>query len=173
MICSVVSKGPSHLCSIFRHLVGFAKSAIMEAIFHQHIFSKSSYAVMQKIFLALLLFAVLGSSCGIFSQLTSTTQIEANKSFVLGQGNHGSYNANIKNIAKSNVEVFKSAADGTMVSLGILEPGDQQQYAVPKDTKVAFMNIGKSMARIEIKLVGDTNLSMGYSDNKEVKVIPK
>jgi len=128
---------------------------------------------MQKIFLALLLFAMLGSSCGIFSQLTSTTQIEANQSFVLGQGNHGSYNANVKNISKSAVEVFKSAADGTMVSLGVLAPGDQQQYAVPKDTRVAFMNIGKSMASIAIKLVGDTNLSMGYSDNKEVKAMPK
>jgi len=79
----------------------------------------------------------------------------------------------VKNISKSDVEVFKSNADGTMVSLGILEPGDKQQYAVPKDTKVAFMNIGQSMAFIAIKLVGDTNLSMGYADNKEVKAMRK
>jgi len=126
---------------------------------------------VQKKFLGLFLFAVLASSCGIFGKLTSTTQIEANKSFVLGQGIHGSYNANIKNISQSDVEVFKSAADGAMVSLGILKPGDKQQYAVPKDTKVAFMNRGESMALIAIKLVGDTNLSMGYADNKEVKAM--
>jgi hypothetical protein len=128
---------------------------------------------MQNFLLVLILFAVLGTSCGIFGKLTSTTQIEVAKSFVLGQGDHGSYNANIKNISKSNVEVFKSNADGTMVSLGILKPGNEQQYAVPKDTKVAFMNIGKSMAFIAIKLVGDTRLSMGYADNKDVKTKPK
>lgn len=128
---------------------------------------------MQKSLLVFIFFTVLGASCGIFGRLTSTTQIEVNKSFVLGQGNHGSYNANIKNVSQSAVEVFKSDADGPMMSLGILKPGDEQQYAVPKNTKVAFMNIGKSMAFIAIKLVGDTNLSMGYSNNKELKAMPK
>jgi hypothetical protein len=158
---------------VLQRLIDFANAAIVEANFHQHIFSKSSYAVMQKFLFVFILFAVLGTSCGIFGKPTSTTEIEVAKSFVLGQGNHGSYNANIKNISKSDVEVFKSNADGTMVSLGILAPGDEQQYGVPKDTKIAFMNIGKSMAFIAIKLVGDTNLSMGYSDNKDVKAMPK
>jgi hypothetical protein len=46
---------------------------------------------------------------GLFDNLTSTTYIEANKSFVLGEGKHGSYYAKITNKGETDVEVFAIA----------------------------------------------------------------
>jgi hypothetical protein len=108
------------------------------------------------------LFALL-TSC---SALNSGTIIEANKSFVLGQGQHGSYTASIKNTGLSPVEVFIQLNEQTeATSLGILRKGDQNQYKVRRDTKVTFKNMGTESTLLKIKLSGDTNLSMGYQEN--------
>jgi hypothetical protein len=123
---------------------------------------------MKKLFFALFALTMVTASCRVLSRLTSSTQIEAGKSFVLGEGTHGSYSADVKNISKSDVEVFKSDSQGSMSSLGILAPGVKKNYAVPKNTKVAFKNNGSSLALIKINLVGDTNLSMGYADNTTI-----
>ncbi len=120
---------------------------------------------MKQILIVSIFFILLSSGCRIFGRLTSTTQIDVAQSFVLGEGNHGRYNANVKNIAQSKIEVFKTDLNGSTQSLGILTKGDSQQYEVPKDTKITFKNLGNSMAYIAIKLVGDTQLSMGYKSN--------
>jgi hypothetical protein len=50
-------------------------------------------------------------------------------------------------------------------SLGVLNKGDKQEYRVAKDNRVSFKNLGKKVAEINIKLRGETNLSMGYKEN--------
>lgn len=100
------------------------------------------------------------------SALNSGTIIEANKSFVLGQGQHGSYNAAIRNTGASPVEVFIQKSDQReAISLGILAKGDQNLYSVRRDTKVTFKNIGTESTLLKIKLRGDKNLSMSYEGN--------
>jgi hypothetical protein len=42
----------------------------------------------------------------LFDSLTSTTFVEANQSFVLGESNHGDYSAKIINKGRFDVEVF-------------------------------------------------------------------
>lgn len=98
-------------------------------------------------------------SCGT---LHSTTYIDPEKSFVLGEGNHGSYSAKIKNAGAGDIEVIKSDLGGNQTSLGILKKGASAEYSVPKNTTVRFKNLSDKEGEIKIKLRGDTGLSMGY-----------
>jgi hypothetical protein len=103
----------------------------------------------------------------LFDNLTSTTTIEANQSFVLGEGKHGGYIAKIINKGKTDVEVFGERENEERQSLGVLKPDDKGEYNVAKNTKVIFKNLGDKTATIGIKLSGETNLSMGYKPNKQ------
>jgi hypothetical protein len=103
----------------------------------------------------------------LFDTLTSTTIIEPNKSFVLGEGKHGGYTAKIVNRGEVDVEVFASAENEERKSLGVLKPKDKEEYNVAKNTQVIFKNLGDKTATIGIKLSGETNLSMGYKPNKQ------
>ncbi len=96
--------------------------------------------------------------------LNSTTYIESGQSFVLGKGTHGNYQAQIRNVGKYNIEVLQNNA-GVTASLGYLKPNEKQLYPVAKNVTVMFKNASTEKAAIEIKLVGDTGLSMGYEEN--------
>ena len=102
-----------------------------------------------------------------FDNLTSTTYIEVNQSFVLGEGKHGGYFAKIINKGDVDVEVFAVEENEERKSLGVLKPDDKGEYNVTKNTKVIFKNLGDKTATIGIKLSGETNLSMGYKPNKQ------
>ncbi|HRH34262.1 MAG TPA: hypothetical protein PKY12_04350 [Catalimonadaceae bacterium] len=100
------------------------------------------------------------SSCGV---LHSVTSIEANKSFVLGQGKHGSYKARVKNVGSQPVEIFiQEMGNPALTSLGILKPGEENFYPVKSNTMVMLKNIGNSTAEMKLDVKGDTGLSMGY-----------
>ena len=122
---------------------------------------------MRRVLFLLLFSFVFFQSCSIFGALTSQTTIDPEKSFVLGEGKHGSYTAVIQNTTNTPVEVFiQKYQSEVSTSLGVLNKGDKQEYRVAKDNRVSFKNLGKRVAVINIKLNGDTNLSMGYKENK-------
>ncbi len=102
----------------------------------------------------------------LFSDLTSTTIIEANQSFVLGEGKHGGYNAKLVNKGNVEIEIFTENEDGEKKSVGVLKPQEKAEFTIIKNTKVIFKNLGNETATIGIKLSGDTSLSMGYKPNK-------
>ncbi|NJM53329.1 MAG: hypothetical protein HC846_07990 [Blastocatellia bacterium] len=103
----------------------------------------------------------------IYSDLTSTTVIEANQSFVLGEGKHAGYKAKIVNKGKVDIEIFTEAEKEERKSVGVLKPNDKADFKILKNTKVIFKNLGNETATIGIKLSGDTGLSMGYKPNKQ------
>jgi hypothetical protein len=103
----------------------------------------------------------------LVADLTSTTVIEPNQSFVLGEGKHGGYTAKIVNKGEVETEVFGERENEERKSLGVLKPKDKNEYNVAKNTKVIFKNLGSQTATIGIKLSGDTSLSMGYKPNKQ------
>ncbi len=103
----------------------------------------------------------------LFDSLTSTTIIEPNQSFVLGEGKHGGYNAKLVNKGKVDIEVFTEAEKEEQKSVGVLKPNDKADFTILKNTKVIFKNLGNETATIGIKLSGDTGLSMGYKPNKQ------
>ena len=116
---------------------------------------------MNKTILFALLFLSFLQSC----VLHSVTQIDSSKTFVLGEGKHGNYNASVKNIGIAPIEVFKIVDGGAPVSLGVMQPDTEQTYSVQGTTAIWFKNLSQRQAQIKIKLVGDKALSMGYKNN--------
>jgi hypothetical protein len=119
---------------------------------------------MKKFMPALVFFLVIAAqSC---ASLTSTTLIDAKRSFVLGEGTHPSYTAQVQNVSLLDIEVFTNSIDGNENPLGVLKVGEQKTYAVPANTAVRFKNSADFSASIKVVIYGDSNLSMGYKDNK-------
>ncbi len=115
-------------------------------------------------------FLILLGMLGVFhapDNLTSTTMIEPNKSFVLGEGKHGDYNAKIVNKGPVEVEIFTQVEDEAQKSIGVLKPKDKNQFYIGKNTKAIFKNLGAEKAVLGIVLTGETSLSMGYKDNPQ------
>lgn len=99
--------------------------------------------------------------------LNSTTYIEANQSFVLGEGKHGSYSAKVINKGNVDVEVFSASENEERKPLGVLKPKDKSEYNVPKNKQVIFKNLGARTAVIGISISGETSLSMNYKKNQK------
>ncbi|MEO0042824.1 MAG: hypothetical protein RL329_2272 [Bacteroidota bacterium] len=108
---------------------------------------------------------LLASCCASSCVLHSVTMIDTAKTFVLGEGQHGVYNATIKNIGIAAVEVFQKEAENAPTSIGVLQPDAEKSYRVGGTTTILFKNIGQRQAQIKIKLLGDKQLSMGYKNN--------
>lgn len=103
----------------------------------------------------------------LFDSLTSTTFIEPNQSFFLGEGKHRGYNAKLVNKGKVDIEIFTESEKEERKSVGVLKPNDKTEVTILKNTKVIFKNLGNETATIGIKLSGDTGLSMGYKPNEQ------
>jgi len=128
---------------------------------------------MKKIILsAVIMFGLVAAlqafgGVNLFDSLTSTTVIEPNRSFVLGEGKHGGYNAKLVNKGKVDIEIFTESEKEERKSVEVLKPNDKTEVTILKNTKVIFKNLGNETATIGIKLSGDTGLSMGYKPNKQ------
>jgi hypothetical protein len=113
------------------------------------------------IFIAVLL---LLSSCKLFTALRSTTYIDSGKSFVLGEGQHASYKADVKNIGECPITILSYSIKGEESLLGTLQPNEIKSIDVAGNQMVCFRNENKEQAVISIKLRGTSNLTMSYED---------
>lgn len=111
---------------------------------------------MQKLFL--LLTAVLAfTSCA----LTSNTFIGPEKEFELGDGKHGSFKAAVKNISRATVDIYKQPLGWVKQKVISLAPGRRTTVTIAADTKAIFKNVSNAEASLQLKVTGDTGLSMG------------
>ncbi|MDX1908929.1 MAG: hypothetical protein SF053_17970 [Bacteroidia bacterium] len=110
-----------------------------------------------------ILILIAALSLGACRSLQSVTYIEPAQAFSLGEGRHGSYVANIQNIGPEDIEVLVRQPDSQVVSLGLLQKAGKGHYDVPANTQVIFKNTSEArQGIIQIRLKGDTDLSMGY-----------
>lgn len=101
-------------------------------------------------------------SCGIFGSLTSTTNIGPQDSFVLGNNEHGAFYVNLKNISPNALNIHLAPIDGGKHSPVVVQPDQKVSLKVEKNTAVVIANQSAENASVELKVVGDTGLSMGY-----------
>lgn len=104
---------------------------------------------------------LLMSACGT---LTSTTTIDGNNSFVLGNNQHGTFSARLKNISESDIELHRAPIDGGRHSFETVKPGQTIKVNVDKNTALVIENKSNSKASVELFVKGDTGLSMGYKN---------
>jgi hypothetical protein len=128
-----------------------------------HFFTRLIYPFMKKIIILLsAVCAFLAVSCGIFSSLTSTTNIGPQDSFVLGNNRHGSFHVNLKNISSNPLNIHLAPIDGGTHSPVVVQPNQKLSLKVDSNTAVVIANQSNENASVELKVVGDTGLSMGY-----------
>ncbi len=97
----------------------------------------------------------------ISCSLTSQTTIGPQKAFELGDGQHGSFKAVVKNDGEVPIEVYRVPLGGAETKLITLEPGQQKIVRFDADTKAIFKNSANKAATVVLKVTGDTGLSMG------------
>lgn len=107
----------------------------------------------------LFLFAagILLQSCA----LHSNTTIGPRKAFELGDGNHGSFKAMVKNISEVPVEICSARLGQSEQKLITLNSGQQKTVRFAADTKAIFKNNNDKAATVKLKVTGDTGLTMG------------
>ena len=108
--------------------------------------------------------AFLAVSCGIFGSLTSTTNIDPQASFVLGNNEHGSFYVNLKNISTNPLNIHLAPIDGGKHSPVVVQPDQKVNLKVDRNTAVVIANPSNENANVELKVHGDTGLSMGYKN---------
>jgi len=114
---------------------------------------------MKSLFTTLSL-AILLASCS----LTSNTIIKPNDSFVLGNNKHGAFKVKLKNVSKNNIEVYHAPIAGGKHSSQKVKPNESATVKVDRNTALIINNTSKDTASVDLKVTGDTGLSMGYSN---------
>ncbi len=132
----------------------------------KQIFTSTKKVIMKKsivnIITATILSAVIFSSCSLTSGLT----IEPNKSFELGNGRHGSYTVTATNKKKMPIDVYQINEQNVQTLVATLQPGDTETLRVAANNTLILKNNSNDTALVNVKINGDTQLSMGYKENK-------
>ena len=103
-------------------------------------------------------------SCGIFGSLTSTTTIGPQNSFVLGNNQHGAFSVDLKNISPNPLKIHLAPIDGGTHTPLVVQPNQKASLKVDRNTAVVIANQFNENANVELKVHGDTGLSMGYKN---------
>jgi hypothetical protein len=97
-----------------------------------------------------------------FTQLTSTTTIGGNDAFLLGNNPHGSFTVSLKNLADTEIKVWRCPIDGGQHSPVQVKPNERITVHVEKNTALRIDNSSAISVDVLLKVKGDTGLSMGY-----------
>jgi selenocysteine lyase/cysteine desulfurase len=116
---------------------------------------------MKKLLFVLTAITLIASSC---KTVYSTTSIEPNKSFVLGDNEHDAFEVTIKNVSKENLELLKMPNSGTKELIQILNPDKTATIKIEKNTALYIDNKSNNKVSVELNLKSSSHLSMGYKD---------
>lgn len=111
-----------------------------------------------------LVFMIMLTSCSIFNSLTSNTTIKPNDSFLLGNNEHGSFKATLKNVSSVDLEVYLAPINGGKHSAQIVKPNEVISVKVDSNTALVINNKSADSASVDLKVKGDLGLSMGYKN---------
>jgi hypothetical protein len=114
---------------------------------------------MKKLIIFSIVLVALTTSC---RSLTSMTTIEPNNSFILGNNEHAAYSVNLQNTSSKDITVYKAPIAGGTHSPQVVKPRQKVTVNVEKNTALIVENKSTKKVDVALKIVGDTNLSMGY-----------
>jgi hypothetical protein len=114
---------------------------------------------MLKIVNVLCLVLILNSCAHIKSNL----YINPEDSFVLGKNEHGPFKVNLTNYSKNPLEVRQASLQDEQISITRVYPNQKVRVTVQKNCALILQNTSKDTARAEVKITGDTGLSMQYA----------
>lgn len=115
---------------------------------------------MKNLIFACIALAFFTTSCA----LTSNTVIKSNESFVLGNNQHGSFVVKLRNVSNENITVYQAPIEGGTHSPQIVKPNQLVKVNVDRNTALIVDNKSDKTVSVDLKVVGDTGLSMGYKN---------
>lgn len=95
--------------------------------------------------------------------LISNTIIKPNDSFILGNNQHGAFKVRLKNVSKNDLEIYHAPVGGGRHSSQKVKPNERATVKVDRNTALVISNTAKDTASVDLKVTGDTGLSMTYS----------
>jgi hypothetical protein len=117
-------------------------------------------------------FAALATTAGVllstacWASLTSDLFIEPGKQFALGGGQPGAFKVEARNVGNVPVEIKERPRGGGIFGKTTLAPGARGTLRFMAGSKALLLNpSGVQAAHLNLKVTGDTNLSMGYEPN--------
>ncbi len=110
----------------------------------------------------LLLLSVLAFFMPACRTLTSVTTIPPNERFVLGNNEHGSYRVHLQNTSPEVITVYRAPVGGGKHSSVEVQPREKVSVQVESNTALVLVNPSGRKVDVKLKVIGDTNLSMGY-----------
>jgi hypothetical protein len=116
---------------------------------------------MKKLIIVCIAIIAFTTSC---RTLTSVTTIKGNDSFILGNNEHSAYAVSLKNISSKEVTVYMAPIKGGTHTYQVVKPNQKVNVNVDKNTALVVENMSKEEVSVALKVVGDTNLSMGYKN---------
>ena len=117
-------------------------------------------AAVAATFMAVLL---LATAC--LAGITSGLLIEPGKQFVLGGSQLGGFKVEAHNVGKVAVEIKERPRGGGIFGKTTLAPGARGTLRFMAGSTALLLNPSAEQAKVNLKITGDTNLSMGYEPN--------
>jgi hypothetical protein len=116
---------------------------------------------MKKLIIVCIALIAFTTAC---KTLTSVTTIKGNDSFILGNNEHSAYAVSLENISSKDVTVYMAPIKGGTHTYQVVKPNQKVNVNVQKNTALVVENMSKEAVSVALKVVGDTNLSMGYKN---------
>ena len=102
------------------------------------------------------------SSSGL-NGLRSQVKIEVGKQFELGGKQLLGFRVEAHNVGPVAVEIKERTTGGRVMSLGLLQPGQQTKAAFRMGSKAIIVNLGQREAKIDVNISNGAGLGMGYA----------
>lgn len=102
------------------------------------------------------------SSLG-FSSLTSQVKIEVGKQFELGGTQLLGFRVAAHNVGPVAVEIKERTAKGQIISVGVLQPGQQTKAVFGMGSQAVLVNLGQREAKIDVSISNGSGLDMKYA----------
>ncbi|WP_426491177.1 hypothetical protein [Hymenobacter sp. 102] len=106
---------------------------------------------------------LLATAC--WAGITSNLLIEPGKQFALGGGQLGGFKVEAHNVGKVPVEFKERPRGGGIFGKTTLAPGERGTLRFMAGSTALLLNPSAQQARIDLKITGDTRLSMTYEPN--------
>ncbi|QIX62987.1 hypothetical protein FY528_08390 [Hymenobacter lutimineralis] len=97
--------------------------------------------------------------------ITSNLLIEPGKQFALGGGQLGAFRVVAHNVGKVPVEIKERPRGGGNFGKTTLAPGARGTLRFMAGSTALLLNPSAQQARLDLKITGDTRLSMTYEAN--------
>ena len=115
------------------------------------------------IVLLLLAAPLLACSSAGLNGLRSQVKIEVGKQFELGGTQLLGFRVAAHNVGPVAVEIKERTPNGRVISVGLLQPGQQTKAVFGMGSQAILVNMGQREAKVDVDISNGSGLSMGYA----------